>query len=59
MEDRFQKAQLLQPLPWTERPMHKWNGNPYVLDGGSGLEEEDQTVWLLPYWLGRYHKIID
>ncbi|HEU4752090.1 MAG TPA: transcriptional regulator, partial [Armatimonadota bacterium] len=57
--DRFRERQLLRPLPWTERPMHKWNGNPFLPDGGDGMQEEDQTVWLLPYWLGRYHRIID
>lgn len=56
--DRFGKPQLLRPLSWLERPLHKWNGNPYLIDGGTGLEEEDQTVYLLPYWLGRYHGLI-
>lgn len=56
--DRFRRKQLLLPLPWTERPLHKWNGNPYVVDGGDAREEEDPTFWLLPYWLGRYHKLI-
>jgi hypothetical protein len=56
--DRFGQPQLLAPLPWPERPLHKWNGNPFLIDGGSGLIEEDQTVWLLPYWLGRYHELI-
>jgi hypothetical protein len=56
--DRFGERQLLRPLPWTERPLHKWNGNPYLVDGGDGRSEEDQTMWLLPYWLGRYHRLI-
>jgi hypothetical protein len=56
--DRFGRKQLLRPLPWTERPMHKWNNNPYELDGGDPHEEEDPTFWLLPYWMGRYHQLI-
>lgn len=50
---------LVKPLPWTERRIHKWDSNPYEPDGGSDLGEEDQTLWLLPYWLGRYHRLIE
>ena len=56
--DRGGRPQMLQPLPWRERPLHKWNGNPYVVDGGSGLKEECGTFWLLPYWMARYHRLI-
>jgi hypothetical protein len=48
-----------KPLPWTERVIHKWDKSPFVLDGGSDLAEGDQTVWLLPYWMGRYHRLIE
>ncbi len=57
--DRFGKLQAASPLPWRERPLHKWNGNPYALDGGDGCHEMCATFWLLPYWLGRYHGIIE
>lgn len=56
--DRFDAPQGVRPLPWRERPLHIWNGNPYRLDGGSGLSEECGTFWLLPYWLARYHGIL-
>jgi hypothetical protein len=56
--DRFGVAQARRPLPWRERPLHKWNGNPYRLDGGNDLTEECGTFWLLPYWLGRFHRLI-
>jgi len=56
---RLGEKLLAAPLPWTERPMHKWDKSPFLLDGGSGLYEEDQTLWLLPYWLGRRHGFID
>lgn len=46
-------------LPYYERPTHKWNGNPFRLDGGdAGSREEDGTVFLLPYWMGRHYGII-
>lgn len=51
--------QLAKPLPWTERTIHKWDKNPYTLDDGSDLGEGDQTTWLLPYWMGRYHRLIE
>lgn len=50
---------LLRPLPWTERVIHKWDKNPFELDDGSDLSEGDQTIWLLPYWMGRFHRLID
>lgn len=56
---RFGEIQAVEPLPFSERPMHKWNGNPYRLDGGNGgMTEEDATFFLLPYWLGRYHNLV-
>ena len=57
--DRFARRQTLRPLPWTDRPLHKWNGNPYEVDGGNSVEEEDPTFWLLPYWMGRYYGYIN
>ncbi len=57
--DRHGHAQALTVLPYRELPMHKWNGNPYQLDGGNGgRSEDDGAYFLLPYWLGRYHKLI-
>ena len=48
-----------KPLPWTNRVIHHWDSNPYHLDGGGDMSEGDQTVWLLPYWMGRYHRLIE
>jgi len=50
---------LLKPLPWTERIIHKWDKSPFVLDAGSDQVEGDPTIWLLPYWMGRYHRLIE
>jgi hypothetical protein len=37
----------------------RWNANPFVVDGGKGgRSEDDGAAYLLPYWLGRYHKFI-
>jgi hypothetical protein len=51
-----QSAQLLRP---DERPMMRWNGNPFALDGGAdGRIELAGDEFLLPYWMGRYLRII-
>jgi hypothetical protein len=50
---------LSRPLPFTERLLHKWDKDPYDLDGGNDRGEVDQTAWLLPYWMGRYHGLIE
>ncbi len=51
----------VEVLPYSERTIMRWNGNPYRLDGGDplGRREDDGTAFLLPYWLGRYHKLIE
>jgi hypothetical protein len=59
MADRFQHAQALVVLPYDELPMSKWNGNPYLLDGGfGGRSEDDGAYFLLPYWMGRFHELL-
>jgi len=46
-------------LPPDERPMSKYNGNAFRLDGGDGGREEfSGDIYLLPYWLGRYLGLI-
>lgn len=58
--DRHRRAQALTLLPPDERPVMKWNGNPFVVDGGNGGRgEDDGSFYLLPYWMGRYHKFLD
>jgi hypothetical protein len=60
MNDRFRRRQALVVLPYDELPMSKWNGNPYALEGGNqGRSEDDGTYFLLPYWMGRFHRLID
>jgi hypothetical protein len=60
MSDRFQQPQALIVLPYDELPMSKWNGNPYRVDGGgAGRSEDDGAYFLLPYWMGRFHRLID
>jgi len=57
--DRFQRRQAAALLPPDERPVMKWNSNPFDIDGGSdGRGEDDGAAFLLPYWMGRYRGIL-
>jgi hypothetical protein len=55
--DRFGRRQAITLLPPDERPVMKWNGNPFRIDGGGdGRGEDDGAFFLLPYWMGRHHR---
>jgi hypothetical protein len=55
----FREQSTKAVLPPDERPMSKHNRNAFDLDGGDGGREEfSGDIYLLPYWLGRYLKII-
>jgi len=46
-------------LPIDERFVEHWNHDPWQLDqGGDGRGLADGASFLLPYYLGRYHKFI-
>ncbi len=52
--DRFARGQIKELLAPDERAVSKWNGNPFVPDGGAGgTSEDDGGYFLLPYWMGR------
>lgn len=54
--DRHGRRQARTLLPPDERPIMRWNGNPFRTDGGSGgRREEDGVFFLLPYWMARAH----
>ena len=57
--DRAQERQARSLLPADERPVMKWNGNPFVVDGGNGgFSEDDGGFFLLAYWMGRYLGVV-
>lgn len=57
--DRFDKVQYLQLLAPDERPVMRWNANPYILDGGNGGRIHDPGAFLLPYWMARYYEWVE
>ena len=47
-------------LPIDERFVNQWNHDPWELDeGGDGTELADGGSFLLPYYMGLYHKFIE
>jgi hypothetical protein len=59
LEPGFRHQSTRNVLPPDERPMSKYNGNAFRLDGGEdGRHEYSGDIYLLPYWLGRYLKVI-
>ncbi len=56
--DRHGRPETTVLLAPDERSTMKWNGNPFVLDGGNGgRSEDDGAFFLLPYWMGRYYRL--
>ncbi len=54
--DRAGQREALTLLPPDERPVMRWNSNPFEVDGGEGgHDEDDGAAFLLPYWMGRSH----
>jgi hypothetical protein len=50
------RVELDRVLPASERRLARWNGNPWLADGGgNGRTEHDGAAWALAYWLGVYH----
>ena len=57
--DRHGDKQFKTVLPYDEIRTMKWNGNPYAMtDGGDGRSVQAPWPWLLPYWMMRYHGVI-
>ncbi len=55
---RSHEAQSVRPVPTPEAAIIKANSNPRQYDSGSdGAYEDDGAYFLLPYWMGRYHKL--
>lgn len=56
----FRGQELAELLPPVERRMTRWNSQPFILDGGyGGAIELAGDEFLLPYWMGRYLKLIE
>jgi len=57
----FRSQTTKEVLPPDERPIQRHNANMFNLDriGRNGTSEHSAgDIWLLPYWMGRYLKLI-
>ncbi|MDR3313932.1 MAG: hypothetical protein LBS96_05690 [Oscillospiraceae bacterium] len=54
-----QRRQLTVPLPYTEAPIDRFGHERFAADGGDGCTAIYGTIFLLPYWYGRYHGLIE
>jgi hypothetical protein len=59
--ENFRNQTIEEVLPPDELPIRRHNANRFMLDGGNGGRSENSAgdIWLLPYWLGRYLKVIE
>lgn len=60
LPDGFRRQETKEVLPPDEVPIRKHNANRFDLDRNSHGSNEQSAgdIWLLPYWLGRYLKVI-
>lgn len=59
-KNRFGQPCAARVLPIDERLFLRWNADPYQLDAGDGgMTRGDGVFILLPYWLGRYHRLLE
>ncbi|MBS1949238.1 MAG: hypothetical protein JST47_15870 [Bacteroidetes bacterium] len=57
----FRNQTIKEVLPPDELPIERHNANRFGLDGGDengSSEYSAGDIWLLPYWMGRYLKVI-
>ncbi|WKN30390.1 hypothetical protein PZB74_15605 [Porifericola rhodea] len=60
LEPNFRNQLTAELLPAAERPIIRFNANPFKMDGGSdGRRELTGAEYLLPYWMARYYHIIE
>jgi len=55
LEDR--QVNKLQPA--SLRMTVRWDKNPWTLAGGDPHTEREPVFWMLPYWMGKYLKMIE
>lgn len=57
-EEWHEPPQVKYPLPFDERNVSRPDSSVFVLDVAARNSIQDGTVFLLPYWIGRYYNLI-
>ena len=57
-EPILESLQVDELRPPSEYRTIRWDKNPYLAVAGNPAQERDPVYWLLPYWMGRYLKLI-
>ena len=52
------RKQLKEALDMDARIVYNYDSNPFIPDEGNGTVASPPSVYLLPYWFGRYYGII-
>ena len=55
----LEEEQLRQLQPAEIRMTVRWDKNPWTVSGGNPHIEREPVFWLLPYWMGKYLKLIE
>ncbi|CAG4988884.1 hypothetical protein DYBT9275_00179 [Dyadobacter sp. CECT 9275] len=55
----LEEEQLGELQPASIRMTVRWDKNPWTLAGGNPQVEREPVFWLLPYWMGKYLKLIE
>lgn len=53
-----EEPQVLSPLPYDERNVHRPDNGGFALDAVNHGYAQEPTMFLLPYWLGRYYGLL-
>jgi hypothetical protein len=57
-EPILESVQVNELRPPSEYRTMRWDRNPYFAVAGNPAQEREPVYWLLPYWMGRYLKLI-
>ena len=57
-EDWHEEPQVVYPLPYDERNVHRPDNGGFLLDAENRNYAQEPTMFLLPYWLGRYYGLL-
>jgi hypothetical protein len=58
-EPTMEDIQIDKLPPASMRSTVRWDKNPWLAESGDPHVEREPVFWLLPYWMGRYLKIIN